>query len=154
MLAKALKLPVPIPLESPDERMIRLEGEVSALADMFFEEICPLKEKRPVIELRIDGLPMKIEPATAPVVQLPTKTGRSKVPSRRYHVVDSIRHGESIGVKELASRTGRSVPNVSATLQYWKKKGVVENKDRKWRRVEGGAEGVMRADPAGPDLDG
>jgi hypothetical protein len=60
---KAMELPTPIVHESPDERIRRLEDDQAVLLDM----ISDLTEqvKRPVIELTVGGMPMKIEPAPA-----------------------------------------------------------------------------------------
>jgi hypothetical protein len=126
-LEKALELPVLPPPESPDERIIRLENEVTGLIDLVFEQDEKLK-KRPVIELRIDGVPMKIEPAPATVA--------TEVPKgSNGYLLSVMPKDEWISVSDLAREAGLSQTTVSATLHYWKKKGRVEHKDRKWRKV-------------------
>jgi hypothetical protein len=137
LLEKALELPVPLVPESPDERMVRLENEVTGLIDLVFEQDEKLTN-RPLIELTIDGNPMKIEPAQpapTPIDPAAAQTETKIQKGKKGYLLSVMSQGEWIRLSDLVRRAGLPRSTVSATLNYWKKKGIVENKDRKWCKI-------------------
>jgi hypothetical protein len=103
--------------------------------------------KPPAIELTVNGIPMDLVPRSepaptqiepAPPMQ-PAAPPVTKTPGDRYkprgYLLSLMGPDEWIGVTDLAERAGMLPQNVAATLYYWGKKGLVENRDRKWRKI-------------------
>jgi hypothetical protein len=139
LLAKALELPPSIRLGTPEARIKRVENDITGLLDLCAEQskkIDELQSRRPVIELRINGVPMKIEPIAnpEPIPPAPLVKGKKR-PTPHGYLLSVMREGEWIRLRDLVARAGLKQTIVSATLVYWKKKGLVENRDRKWRKV-------------------
>jgi hypothetical protein len=142
VLEKALELPVPIEPKTPDERVVRLDGDIAGLIDLIADQQEQIKElqqkieQRPLIELKIGGVPMKIEPAaTTPVAAAPECRVRRRRPHKNPRFLASMPDGW-ITKEELANRLGKSLNAVSVALNYYKKQGRAEkNADGQWRKV-------------------
>jgi hypothetical protein len=142
-LTKALELPQPpIVMETPDVRIKMLEDDIGILLDMVTE----LADRRPAIELRVDGVPMILTPKikTAPPIQPEPPAPPSVQPEPlaepsgqkpRGYLLSLMKTDEWIRPKDLAERAGMKKQNVGPVLHYWRMKGLVENQNRKWRKI-------------------
>jgi hypothetical protein len=132
LLEKALELPLPITPETREEELIRLREDVEALIDIV------LDQKQPIIELRVNGIPMKLEPIEPATVKRPTTAPITRTPGGRLKngaLLDAMVEGEWVRSSDLAERTGMSRQSVSASLNYWTRKGLLERQGRKVRKI-------------------
>jgi hypothetical protein len=137
LLQKALEVPVQTTPETPDARMIRLEREHDAMIDLIIDLDTQIKnQQRPAIEIKIDGVPMVLQPAPTivPAMPAPVRPLQKGERAPMGYLVSVMREGEWVTTRDLVERTGLPKTTVTSTLHYWKKKGVVEKEHRKWRR--------------------